>query len=607
MAKLYLPGSGAAGSRGGQGQSPLVAEGQARALPWTRQRPGALGTLALAVAILLTAGSARAEVRAAADAKSFMVVAASPVAARAGAQIIREGGSAVDAAVTVQMVLNLVEPQSSGIGGGAFLIGYDRAAGELYAFDGRETAPAATRPDLFLDGAGQPLAFYDAVIGGRSVGVPGALRLWQAAHQRAGKLPWAKLFQPAIDLAEQGFEISPRLAMEIAHDRERLARDPTARAYFLNADGSPRAAGTKLKNPAFAETLRKIAAGGADAFYTGPIAKEIAAKVNGSGASHGAMTEDDLKSYAALPREPACAPYRTFLVCGPPPPAGGASVAEILGLLSHFDVEHIKPLSLSAVHLLAEASKLTYADRDAYLADPELTPVPAAGLADPLYLLVRAQLIDRDHALPAPVRAGNPPWRDARAAPPGESYEYPSTSHFVVVDKAGNIVSATTSIEDAFGSRLMVDGFLLNNELTDFSLRPEINGRPVANRAEPGKRPRSAMSPTIVLDEANKPVLALGSPGGPRIIDYVAETLVGVLDWGLDVQTAINLPHVANRNGATELEQGTVLAALKPALEALGHTISLTEMTSGLTGIQLGEGHLAGGADPRREGAAVGE
>ena len=572
----------------------------------------ALAALSLGLGAAL-AGEAQPEaatsapgVRAAVTAKSFMVVAANPLAAKAGAAIIREGGSAVDAAVTVQMVLNLVEPQSSGIGGGAFLIGYDRAAGELYGFDGRETAPAGTRPELFLTAAGQPLAFYDAVVGGRSVGVPGALRLWQAAHRKAGKLPWAKLLQPAIDLAEQGFEISPRLAELIALDRDHLARDPVAKAYFLNPDGSPRAAGGKLKNPAFAETLRKIAAN-PDDFYTGTIAKDIAAKVAGFTANPGTLTEADLKAYAVVGREPVCAPYRSTLVCGLPPPAGGSSLGEILGLLSHFEVEHIKPLSLDAVHLFAEASKLAYADRDAYLADPELTPVPAAGLADPLYLLVRAQLIDRDHALPVPARAGNPPWRDARDYPPGEAYEFPSTSHFVIVDKAGNVVSATASIEDAFGSRLMVDGFLLNNELTDFSFRPEVGGRPVANRAEPGKRPRSAMAPTIVLDEANKPMLALGSPGGPRIVDYVAETLLGVLDWGLDIQTAINLPHVANRNGATELEQNTALATLKPALEARGHTVVLSEMTSGLTGIQLSESGLTGGADPRREGAAVGE
>ena len=561
---------------------------------------------ALLLAAVAPVRAAEPEIRAAVAAKSFMVVSADPRASRAAAAILREGGSAVDAAVAVQMMLTLVEPQSSGIGGGAFLLGYDRAAGELYGFDGRETAPAATKPDLFLDAAGQPLAFKDAVVGGRSVGVPGALRLWQAAHRKAGKLPWPRLLQPTIELAEKGFEVSPHLAAAIAADRERLARDPTARAYFFDANGAPRAAGFVLKNPALAETLRKLAAN-PDDFYTGTIAKDIAAKVAGFAANPGTLTEADLKAYAPVAREPACAPYRSTLVCGLPPPAGGSSVGEIMGLLTHFELEHVKPLSVDAVHLFAEVSKLAYADRDAYIADPEVTPVPAAGLADPVYLLVRAQLVDRDHALPVPVRAGNPPWRDARDFAPGKAPEFPSTSHFVVVDKAGNIVSATASIEDAFGARLMVDGFLLNNELTDFSFRPEINGRPVANRAEPGKRPRSAMSPTIVLDDSNKPMLALGSPGGPRIIEYVAETLVGVLDWGLDIQTAINLPHMANRNGATELEQGTALAKLEPALKALGHTVVQTEMPSGLAGIQLSDGRLAGGADPRREGLAVGE
>ncbi|MEI7608571.1 MAG: gamma-glutamyltransferase, partial [Rhodospirillaceae bacterium] len=516
----------------------------------------------LAALLLAAAAPVRAaepEIRAAVAAKSYMVVSADPRASKAAAAILREGGSAVDAAVAVQMMLTLVEPQSSGIGGGAFLLGYDRAAGELYGFDGRETAPAATRPDLFLDAAGQPLTFKDAVVGGRSVGVPGALRLWQAAHRKAGKLPWPRLLQPAIELADKGFEVSPHLAAAIAADRERLARDPVARAYFFDANGAPRAAGFVLKNPALAETLRKIAAN-PDDFYTGTIAKDIAAKVVGFAANPGTLTEADLKVYAPVAREPVCTPYRSTLVCGLPPPAGGSSVGEIMGLLTHFELEHVKPLSVDAVHLFAEVGKLAYADRDAYIADPELTPVPAAGLADPVYLLVRAQLVDRDHALPVPVRPGNPPWRDARDFAPGRAPEFPSTSHFVVVDKAGNIVSATASIEDAFGSRLMVDGFLLNNELTDFAFRPELNGRPVANRAEPGKRPRSAMSPTIVLDDTNKPMLALGSPGGPRIIEYVAETLVGVLDWGLDIQTAINLPHMANRNGATELEQGTALA-----------------------------------------------
>lgn len=406
-------------------------------------------------------------------AKSFLVAAGSPLAANAGADIIRLGGTAADAAVAVQMVLGLVEPQSSGVGGGAFLLHYDHTASELTAFDGRETAPAGVTPGLFLDAAGQPVTFYDAVIGGRSVGVPGVLRLLETVHQRYGKLPWAKLLQPAITLAEQGFAVSPRLAAAIAADRERLNRDPVARAYFFAADGQPLAAGTLLKNPAYAETLRKIAIGGADVFYTGAIAKDIVAKVHDFTANPGTLNESDLKGYQAKQREPLCQAYRAYEVCGFPPPAsGGTTVGEILGLLGHFDLSHLRPLSLDAVHLFAEASKLAYSDREVYLADPDIRAIPAVGLIDTLYLMVRAQLINPDQALPTPVRAGNPPWRDALNLAPGQADEFPSTSQISIVDRGGNMLTLTTSIEDEFGSRLMVDGFLLNNELTDFSFRP---------------------------------------------------------------------------------------------------------------------------------------
>jgi gamma-glutamyltranspeptidase/glutathione hydrolase len=548
------------------------------------------------------------EIKQAVQARSFLVVAANPLAATAGAGMIRQGGTAADAAVAVQMVLGLVEPQSSGVGGGAFMLYQDHGSGDLIAFDGRETAPAGVRPDLFLDAAGQPLAFYDAAIGGRSVGVPGTLRLLEVVHQHYGKLPWAKLFQPAIALAEQGFAVSPRLAAVIAGDREHLSRDAAARGYFFTPAGQPLAAGAILKNPAYADTLRKIAAGGADAFYTGAIARDVVAKVHDFAANPGSLDEADLKGYTVKQREPLCLPYRAFEVCGFPPPAsGGTTVGELLGILGHFDLPHLKPLSPDAVHLFAEASKLAYSDRDAYVADPDLEATPGVGLTDALYLLVRAQLINPDQALPTPVRPGNPPWREGLNVAPGQAYELPSTSQISIVDRGGNIISLTTSIEDEFGSRLMVDGFMLNNQLTDFSFRPEVNGRPVANRIEPGKRPRSAMSPTVVKDDSGQPVLVVGSPGGSRIIDYVAETLVGVLDWGLDIQTAINLPHVVNRNGVTELEQGTALAALKPALEARGHTVAVVDLNSGLHGIEIRDGHLIGGADPRREGVAVGE
>ncbi|CAK0759141.1 gamma-glutamyltranspeptidase / glutathione hydrolase [Azospirillaceae bacterium] len=547
-------------------------------------------------------------VKQAVTARSFMVVAAHPLASKAGADMIREGGTAADALVAVQMVLTLVEPQSSGLGGGALLLHYDRGHGELTALDGRETAPADSKPNQFLDDKGQPQAFYDAVIGGRSVGAPGTVRLMALVHQRHGKLPWAKLLQPAIDLAEQGFEVSPRLAKLIAADRERLSRDSVARDYFFNPDGSPRAAGFRLKNPALAKTLRRLAAEGADLFYTGDIARDIVSKVRSYAANPGTLSETDLKGYAIKEREPLCAPYRLYMVCGfGPPSSGGLTIAEMLGFLSHLNIAGLPPDSVDAAHALAEVGKLAFADRDLYVADTDFTAVPVSGLLDPFYIMARAQLIDRDHAAPVPVRAGNPPWREGRDQAPGEAYEFPSTSHVSIVDKAGNAISMTTTIEDGFGARLMVDGFLLNNELTDFSFRPQINGRPVANRLEPGKRPRSSMSPTIVLDEGGRPLLVVGSPGGSRIIGYLLQTLVGVLDWGLDVQAAVSLPHVLNRNGATELEADTSAVALKPALEALGHTVSIGEINSGTHAILIGNGRLVGGADPRREGVAIGE
>jgi gamma-glutamyltranspeptidase/glutathione hydrolase len=548
------------------------------------------------------------EAKAAVVAKSFMVVAAHPLAVKAGADIIREGGTAADAVVAVQAVLGLVEPQSSGIGGGAILLHYDRTSGELAAFDGRETAPAEVTPQLFLDANGQPLGFYDAVLGGRSVATPGTVRLMSVVHLRHGKLPWARLLQPAIDIAEQGFEVSPRLAALIAIDRERLSRDETARAYFFNADGSPLAVGSRLKNPAYAQTLRRIATEGVEAFYSGPIAKDIVAKVRGHAANPGRLSEADLKAYAVKEREPVCGPYRVHVVCGfGPPSAGGVAIGEMLGLLSHFNLSAVPPGSVDAAHLLSEAGKLAFADRDLYLGDTDFVAVPVSGLLDPFYIMNRSQLIDRDRAMPVPVRAGNPPWREAREYAPGEAPEFPSTSQVSIVDKAGNAIAMTTTVEDGFGSRLMVDGFLLNNELTDFSFRPEINGRPVANRVEPGKRPRSSMAPTVVLNEGGQPVLVLGAPGGSRIIGYVLQALVGVLDWGLDVQAAVSLPHVLNRNGNTELEAGTEAVQLKPALEAMGHTVTVGDLNSGLAAIRIGNGQLTGGADPRREGIALGD
>ncbi|MBR0653470.1 gamma-glutamyltransferase [Plastoroseomonas arctica] len=543
-------------------------------------------------------------------AQRHMVAAAHPLAAEAGLAMLRDGGTAIDAAVAVQMVLTLVEPQSSGIGGGALILHWDTAERRIAAIDGRETAPAAATPALFLR-SGDPMAFADAVVGGRAVGVPGTVAALEAAHRLHGKLPWARLFEPAIALAEAGFTVSPRLAREIARDGRRLAEDPTARAYFFDARGQPVAAGTRLRNPALAATLRAIAAHGAAALHRGPIAADIADAVRGHPTNPGLMTMDDLAAYQPRLREPVCSEYRRRRVCGfPPPSSGGVAIGQILGVLEHFDMSHFAPNSLDAAHLIAEAGRLAFADRAAYLGDPDQVRVPVRGLLDRAYLTARAQLVDRLRAMPALPRAGNPPWREAAYAAQEEQPEH-GTSHIAIVDEAGNAVSMTTTIEAVFGSQVMVRGFMLNNELTDFAFRPEVEGRPVANAVGAGKRPRSSMSPTLVFDEEGRLAFIVGSPGGARIIGFVARTLVGLLDWNLSPQAAIDLPHVLTLGATVELEAETPMAALGPALEAMGHRVVIGTLGSGLQAIRIRRDGSAvaidGGADRRREGAALGE
>jgi gamma-glutamyltranspeptidase / glutathione hydrolase len=539
--------------------------------------------------------------------KRDMVVAANPLAVDAGVRILERGGSAVDAAIAVQLVLNVVEPQSSGIGGGAFMLFHNGKSGLLTAYDGRETAPAAAKPDRFLDAAGKPLAFHDAVVGGRSVGVPGLVRMLELAHKQYGRLPWAQLFEPAIALAENGFVVSPRLGAAIAGQRH-LAQE-RAKAYFLNRDGTPLRVGQTLRNPALAKTLKQIAEGGADAFYKGDIARDIVETVDQSVLNPGDMTQRDLASYKAKVREPVCGRYRVYKVCGVPlPSSGGMTVLQILGLLEPFDMKSIGPGSLQSVHVFSEAGRLAYADRDLYLADPDfVTPPP--GLLEPAYLRERSRQIHTDASM-GRAAAGTPAGVPKRKVAYGVGYapEFPSTSHLSIVDRSGNAVAMTTTIEDAFGSRLMTrGGFLLNNELTDFSFVPEIDGKPVANRVEGGKRPRSSMAPTVVYDAKGQLFMLVGSPGGSAIINYVAKTLIGVLDWGLDVQAAIDLPNVGSRNGPTELEIGTAAEALAPQLRALGHDTVVDEQNSGLHAIVRTRNGWSGGADPRREGIARGD
>src|SRR5215471_10081188 len=543
--------------------------------------------------------------------KRDMVAAANPLAVEAGYQILREGGNAVDAAVAIQMVLNLVEPQSSGIGGGTFILFHNGRNGLLTTYDGRETAPAAAKPDRFLGPEGKPLLFFDAVVGGKSVGVPGTLRALELAHRQYGKLPWAQLFDPAIELAERGFAVSARLSASIVGEKGRLRQD-RVHAYFFNADGSPLAVGQTLKNPAFAATLKRVAAEGADALYKGSIAADIVETVRSAASNPGDMTEADLAGYKAKVREPVCGRYRAWRVCGmPPPSSGGITVLQILGALEPFDMRAVGAESLMSVHLFSEAGRLAYADRDRYLADPDFVVAPS-GLTDPAYLRQRSALIKLDASM-GRAAPGVPPVMASKKAARADygvynALEYPSTSHISIVDRYGNALSMTTSIEWAFGSHLMTSGgFLLNNQLTDFSFMPFEDGKPVANRIEPGKRPRSSMAPTIVYDDKGRIYVVTGSAGGPAIINDVAKVLLGVLDWNLDPQAAVDLPNVGSRNGPTELERNTPATTLEPKLRALGHETRLVIDTSGLSMIMRRNDGWIAGTDPRREGAAMGD
>jgi gamma-glutamyltranspeptidase/glutathione hydrolase len=533
-----------------------------------------------------------------------MVSAADPRAAEAGAQMLRSGGNAVDAAIATLVTLNLVEPQSSGIGGGGYMVFSERGAAPV-TYDGRETAPAAATPDWWLVD-GQPMPFNQAQPGGKSVGVPGNLRMIALAHRGHGKLPWAKLFEPAIRLARQGFRITPRLHNSLDHYRATGALSAEARALFYNADGSAKAVGTVVKNPAFADFLERIAKQGADSFYVGPNAQAIVTAVNGASHNPSKMTLGDVSTYDPKPKPPVCGTYRGYRICGMgPSSSGGITVLAALKQLEPFDLSKLGPNSPTAWHLIAEAERLAYADRDKYVGDTDFVQVPLAGMADPAYLASRSALISPDKAI-AHVEAGAPPGAPPVCAPVAQPER--GTSHFVAVDKWGDVVSETSTIESSFGSGLMVNGYYLNNELTDFSFAPAKDGCPVANRVEGGKRPRSSMSPTIVYGPDGKVRLAVGAAGGSTIPAQVIKAIVGVIDFHLTAQQALALPMIYAPGDTVFVERGTFLEAMAPQLRAMGHTVAtLPPGTFKANAIEQVNGRWAGAADPRSEGAAVAE
>jgi gamma-glutamyltranspeptidase/glutathione hydrolase len=539
-------------------------------------------------------------------AKHDMIAAANPLAAQAGLEMLRAGGSAVDAAIAVQMVLGLVEPESSGIGGGAFMLVYNPKTKQITSFDGREVAPASARPDMFLNAAGKARSKSEAIPGGLSVGIPGVVAMLEMAHGKYGKLPWAKLFGPAIKLADEGFPVGPKLARTI-RNFSRGADMPDIKQHFYHADGTPLAEGEITKNPEYAQALRNIAAGGSRAFYTGEIAQAIVDKVQHAPVNQGGMTLEDLAGFKAQEREPVCGDYRQWHLCSMgPPSSGGIAIVQILGMLQRFPSAQLQPGTLSEAHLFTQASRLAYADRAKYVGDTAFVQVPVAGLLDKDYIARRAALIDPAKDMGTAL-AGDPPQKHAAYAPQRSPVLH-GTSHMTIVDKSGEVIAMTTSVESVFGAEVMVKGFFLNNTLTDFSLDPMLDGQPVANAPAAGKRPLSAMSPTIVLDKDGTFLLSVGSPGGPAIIDYVTQSLIAMLDGGLTPAQAIALPRQLNLNGQTRLEKSPENDALAPQLTAMGHSVVVAGgEASGLHGIKRVKGGYIGGADPRRDGVVVGD
>ena len=562
-----------------------------------------LSRLLLPFALLLAACATQPAALAPAMPSVGAVSAADPRAAEAGMEILRAGGSASDAAAAMMLALTVVEPQSSGIGGGGFLLYHDERADRISSYDGRETAPAAATPAYFLDPQGRPRPRDEAVPGGISVGVPGNFRLIELAHERHGRLPWARLFAPAIRLARDGFMITPRLHRALGRERDLAGLSAWGRRQFFGPDGEPLPVGTLVRNPDLAALLEQVAARGPEHFYTAAAADALVTTLRSAPRNPSAMARDDLATYQARERPVLCGRYRGHRICGMGPPSSGATtVFAILKQLERFDLRALGRDNPVAWHLIAESMRLAYADREAYLADPDFVAVPTAGLMDEAYLARRSSLISPDRAI-AHVEAGAPPGARPRTAAPAE--EVPSTSHFVAVDAAGNVASYTSTIEGPFGSGLTSQGYFLNNELTDFSFAPEQGGAPVANRVEGGKRPRSSMSPTIVYGPDGEVRIAIGAAGGTTIIAQVAKALIGVIDWDLSAQQAIALPQIIGIGDAVRIERGTPLEAMAPPLRALGQRVVPVEPGYKANAVERVGGRWLGGADPRSEGVAL--
>lgn len=546
------------------------------------------------------------------EAKRQMAAAANPLAVAAGKSILDQGGSATDAVIAMQLVLGLVEPQSSGIGGGGFLLSYDPVAKATRSFDGRETAPSTAGPNNFTSADGQPVSMVDAFQGGKAVGIPGMIRLMEAAHKAEGKLAWKKLFDPAIRLASKGFAISPRLNSMIGGAQSLLSKFPDAAKYLLDKEGKPLAAGTILKNPAYAKLLQEIAKKGPDAFYNGSFAQASIAAMAASPVRPATVPPGDFTAYKVSERAPLCGRYRAYKICSMGPPSSGAiAILQALQMLSYADLRKLGPTNPQSIHLISESLAVAFADREIYLADPAFFDVPVDGLLDPDYVEKRWQLID-------PAKAGGvyppgqPPHAVQHALAPHQGPDVPSTSHMVAVDRRGHVATWTGTVQAPFGSFLLVRGVFLNNEMTDFAFVPEKEGKPVANRVQPGKRPRSSMSPALVFDAQGRFVLAVGSAGGSRIIAHTLKTIIAVLDWDMSPQRAIEYPNFFRSAQGLAIEPGPMLDATKAGLEAMGHKLTVQKNVSGLQAIQArygadGSVTYIGGADPRREGIVLGD